>query len=86
MKSQELTALFLIVRLYCDRELDYDIQRMLSSASLIATLWVIYMIRVTLKASYMEDKDSFLMHYVVTSTYVDDIFISCVFIMFFNMI
>ncbi|KAG0497310.1 hypothetical protein HPP92_002001 [Vanilla planifolia] len=65
LKSQELTALFLLVRLHCDREMPYDIQRMLSSASLIATLWVVYMIRVTLKASYMGDKDNFCMHYVV---------------------
>ncbi|KAK1322613.1 ER lumen protein retaining receptor [Acorus calamus] len=65
LKSQELTALFLAVRLYCSFVMEYDIHTLLDSATLAATLWVIYMIRFKLKSSYMEDKDNFAMYYVV---------------------
>lgn len=66
MKSQELTALFLAVRLYCSFVMEFDIHTLLDSATLVTTLWVIYMIRFKLKASYMEDKDNFAIYYVVS--------------------
>lgn len=65
LKSQELTALFLAVRLYCSIVMEYDIHTLLDSATLVTTMWVIYMIRFKLKSSYMEDKDNFAMYYVV---------------------
>ncbi|XP_059314336.1 uncharacterized protein LOC132065111 [Lycium ferocissimum] len=65
LKSQELTAMFLAVRLYCSFVMEYDIHTLLDLATLATTLWVIYMIRFKLKSSYMEDKDNFLIYYVV---------------------
>ncbi|KAK4796424.1 hypothetical protein SAY86_028750 [Trapa natans] len=65
LKSQELTALFLAVRLYCSFVMEYDIHTLLDSTTLITTLWVIYMIRFKLKSSYMADKDNFAIYYVV---------------------
>ena len=66
LKSQELTALFLAVRLYCSFVMEFDIHTLLDSATLVTTLWVIYMIRFKLKVSYMEDKDNFAIYYVVS--------------------
>lgn len=66
LKTQELTALFLAVRLYCSFVMEFDIHTVLDSATLVTTLWVIYMIRFKLKASYMEDKDNFAIYYVVS--------------------
>ncbi|KAF8405364.1 hypothetical protein HHK36_010268 [Tetracentron sinense] len=65
LKSQELTAIFLAVRLYCSFVMEFDIHTLLDSATLGTTLWVIYMIRFKLKSSYMEDKDNFAIYYVV---------------------
>ncbi|XP_030527367.1 ER lumen protein-retaining receptor erd-2.2-like [Rhodamnia argentea] len=65
LKSQELTAVFLAVRLYCSVVMEYDIHTLLDSATLATTLWVIYMIRFKLRSSYMEDKDNFAIYYVV---------------------
>ncbi|KAK4377346.1 hypothetical protein RND71_003642 [Anisodus tanguticus] len=64
LKSQELTALFLAVRLYCSFVMEYDIHTLLDLATLATTLWVIYMIRFNLKSSYMEDKDNCAIYYV----------------------
>ena len=66
LKSQELTAMFLAVRLYCSVVMEYDIHTLLDLATLVTTLWVIYMIRFNLKSSYMEDKDNFAIYYVVS--------------------
>ncbi|XP_028234695.1 putative ER lumen protein-retaining receptor C28H8.4 isoform X2 [Glycine soja] len=65
LKSQELTAMFLGVRLYCSFVMEYDIHTLLDMATLVTTLWVIYMIRFKLKSSYMDDKDNLAMYYVV---------------------
>ncbi|KAL2895456.1 ER lumen protein-retaining receptor [Bienertia sinuspersici] len=65
LKSQELTAIFLAVRLYCSFVMEYDIHTLLDTATLATTLWVIYMIRFRLKSTYMEDKDNFAIYYVV---------------------
>ncbi|KAK6938955.1 ER lumen protein retaining receptor [Dillenia turbinata] len=65
LKSQELTAIFLAVRLYCSFVMEYDIHTLLDSATLVTTLWVIYMMRFKLKSSYMKDKDNFALYYVV---------------------
>ncbi|WZY98335.1 hypothetical protein YC2023_070664 [Brassica napus] len=65
LKSQELTALFLAVRLYCSFVMEFDLHTLLDSATLVTTLWVIYMIRLKLRPTYMEDKDNFPIYYVV---------------------
>ncbi|GKV17852.1 hypothetical protein SLE2022_098650 [Rubroshorea leprosula] len=65
LKSQELTAIFLAVRLYCSFVMEYDIHTLLDTATLGTTLWVIYMIRFKLGSSYMEDKDNFAIYFVV---------------------
>ncbi|GAB2219440.1 hypothetical protein Droror1_Dr00007075 [Drosera rotundifolia] len=65
LKTQELTAIFLAVRLYCSFVMEYDIHTLLDSATLVTTLWVIYMIRFKLKPTYMEDKDNFPIYYVL---------------------
>ncbi|WVZ65684.1 hypothetical protein U9M48_015007 [Paspalum notatum var. saurae] len=65
LKSQDLTALFLAVRLYCSFVMEYDIHTILDTATLIATLFVIYMIRFKLRSTYMVDKDNFALYYVV---------------------
>ena len=66
LKTQELTAMFLAVRLYCSFVMEYDIHTLLDLSTFAATLWVIFMIRFRLKSSYMEDKDNFAMYYVVS--------------------
>jgi hypothetical protein len=65
LKSQDLTALFLAVRLYCSFVMEYDIHTILDTATLVATLFVIYMIRFKLRSTYMVDKDNFALYYVV---------------------
>jgi len=45
--------------------MEFDIHTLLDSATLVTTLWVIYMIRFTLKSSYMDDKDNFKSYYVL---------------------
>ncbi|XP_059636777.1 uncharacterized protein LOC132278892 [Cornus florida] len=65
LKSQELTAMFLAVRLYCSFVMEYDIHTFLDFATLGTTAWVIYMIRFKLKATYMDEKDNFAIYYVV---------------------
>ncbi|XP_057523616.1 uncharacterized protein LOC130803509 [Amaranthus tricolor] len=65
LKSQELTAIFLAVRLYCSFVMEYDIHTLLDTATLVFTIWVIYMIRFKLRSTYMEDKDNFALYYVL---------------------
>eukprot|EP00249_Psilotum_nudum_P008474 c21294_g1_i1 orf=889-1719(-) len=65
LKSQELTAIFLGVRLYCSFVMEYDIHTFLDSATLVTTCWVIYMIRYKLKSTYMSDLDNLHNYYVV---------------------
>lgn len=66
LKTQELTALFVAVRLYCSFVMEFDLHTLLDSATLVTTLWVIYMIRFKLRPTYMEDKDNFAIYYVVS--------------------
>ncbi|GAB4852521.1 hypothetical protein Ancab_016736 [Ancistrocladus abbreviatus] len=65
LKSQELTAMFLAVRLYCSYVMEYDIHTVLDTATLATTLWVIYMIRFKLRSTYMVEKDNLAIYYVV---------------------
>jgi len=59
LKTQELTALFLAVRLFCSFVMEFDLHTLLDSATFI------YMIRLKLRPTYMEDKDNFPIYYVV---------------------
>eukprot|EP00252_Welwitschia_mirabilis_P022941 TRINITY_DN6365_c0_g1_i1.p1 TRINITY_DN6365_c0_g1~~TRINITY_DN6365_c0_g1_i1.p1 ORF type:complete len:276 (+),score=5.26 TRINITY_DN6365_c0_g1_i1:273-1100(+) len=65
LKSQELTALFLAVRLYCSFVMEYDIHTLLDFATLVTTLWVTYMILHNLRSTYAEDLDNLSLLYVV---------------------
>jgi ER lumen protein retaining receptor len=65
LKSQELTAIFLAVRLYCSFVMEYDIHTLLDSATFITTAWVIYTMRFKLKSTLMEDLDNLPLHYVL---------------------
>jgi len=65
LKSQELTALFLAVRLYCSFVMEYDIHTLLDLATLATTIWVIYMIRYELRSTYMDDLDNLPIYYVI---------------------
>lgn len=75
LKSQELTAIFLAVRVYCSFVMEYDIHTVLDCATLVTTLWVIYMIRFKLKATHDEDLDNFPIYYVVIPCAVLALFI-----------
>eukprot|EP00245_Coleochaete_scutata_P006388 TRINITY_DN20816_c0_g1_i1.p1 TRINITY_DN20816_c0_g1~~TRINITY_DN20816_c0_g1_i1.p1 ORF type:complete len:275 (-),score=28.09 TRINITY_DN20816_c0_g1_i1:610-1434(-) len=59
LKSQELTAIFLAVRLYCSLVMEFDIHTLLDLATLATTLWVIYMVRFKLRSTHSEDLDNF---------------------------
>lgn len=65
LKSQELTAIFLAVRLYCSIVMEYDIHTLLDTGTLLTTAWVIYMIRFKLKSTYSSDLDNFPIYFVV---------------------
>ncbi|GJR74982.1 gypsy type transposase [Tanacetum coccineum] len=65
LKSQELTAIFLGTRLYCSYVMEYDVHTLLDLATLTATVWVIYMMRLNLNSSYMHEKDNISVLYVV---------------------
>lgn len=58
LKSQELTAVFLAIRLYCSFKMEYDIHTLLDASTLAATVWVVYMMRFTgLKQAYQKEQD-----------------------------
>ncbi|CAL5224074.1 g6699 [Coccomyxa viridis] len=64
LRSQELTALFLAVRLFCSFMMEYDIHTVLDLLTLIATVWVIYTLRIPLKDTYQEEQDSVQTYFV----------------------
>ena len=66
LKSQELTAAFLVIRLYCSAVMEYDIHTLLDLFTLLATVWVIYAMRTNLKMTYnMEMDDIELLHILI---------------------
>lgn len=65
LKTQDLTAIFLAVRLYCSFMMEYDIHTLLDLLTLAATVWVIYTMRTTLKATYNAQMDSLPIWYVL---------------------
>ncbi|KAF2292573.1 hypothetical protein GH714_025699 [Hevea brasiliensis] len=64
-KSQQLTALFLAIRLVCSAILEADIHTVLDFATLISTAWVIYMIQFKLKSTYIKELDNMPLYYMV---------------------
>eukprot|EP00850_Spirogloea_muscicola_P010981 SM000066S20456 [mRNA] locus=s66:437686:440212:- [translate_table: standard] len=65
LKSQELTAIFLAVRLYCSLVMEKDIHTLLDCAALATTAWVIYTIRFQLRSTHSEDLDNMPIYYVL---------------------
>ncbi|XP_043805870.1 ER lumen protein-retaining receptor erd-2.2 [Manihot esculenta] len=65
LKSQQLTALFLAVRLVCSVLIEGDIHTVLDFATLISTTWVIYMIQFKLKSTYIKELDNMPLYYTV---------------------
>lgn len=65
LKSQELTALFLAVRLFCSTFMEGDIHTVLDLITLVATTWVVYMIRFKLKSTYIKELDNLPLYYLV---------------------
>ncbi|XP_047328078.1 ER lumen protein-retaining receptor erd-2.2 [Impatiens glandulifera] len=65
LKTQELTALFLAVRLYCSFTMEGNIHTVLDCSTFILTVWVICMMRFKLKASYTAELDSTPILYII---------------------
>lgn len=65
LRSQEVTAIFLAVRLFCSVIHEGDIHTVLDLLTLLATAWVIYMIRFKLKSTYITQLDGFKILYLV---------------------
>eukprot|EP00210_Caulerpa_lentillifera_P008882 g8474.t1 len=64
MRTQELTVLFLSVRLYCSFVMEYDIHTILDALTLAATGWVLYTIRFKLWHTYQQEQDNIYSYYV----------------------
>ncbi|CAN0899131.1 ER lumen protein-retaining receptor B [Linum grandiflorum] len=65
LRSQALTALFLAVRMSCSVFMEADIHTVLDLASLLSTVWVIYMMKFKLKSSYIKELDNMPLYYLV---------------------
>ncbi|KAL6210970.1 hypothetical protein ACLB2K_016199 [Fragaria x ananassa] len=74
LKTQELTAAFLVVRLVCSTIIEADIHTVLDSATLISTAWLIYMIRFKLKSTYIKELDNFRSYFVVVPAAILSLF------------
>ncbi|KAJ8560726.1 hypothetical protein K7X08_022586 [Anisodus acutangulus] len=75
LKTQVLTAIFLAVRVFCSFIMEGDIHTILDFVTLVATLWVIYMMKFKLKSSYMENLDTMHYWYLIVPCAVAAIFI-----------
>ena len=65
LKTQELTATFFAVRLYCSFVMEYDIHTFLDLMTLAATIWVVYTMRTTLRKTYNDQLDDFHVVYIL---------------------
>ncbi|XP_056176914.1 uncharacterized protein LOC115676263 [Syzygium oleosum] len=70
LKTQELTAIFLVARFISSTITEKNIHTVLDLTTLASTAWVIYMMRVKLKATYAKDLDNFPIYYVVVPSIV----------------
>ncbi|XP_068655337.1 uncharacterized protein [Aristolochia californica] len=75
LKSQEITALFVAVRLYCSLMMENDIHTFLDGATLMSTLWVIYMIRFKLKSTYIKELDNMQLYRIVVAAAILALFV-----------
>ncbi|KDD74845.1 ER lumen protein retaining receptor [Helicosporidium sp. ATCC 50920] len=57
LRTQELTAAFLVIRLFCSFMMEYDIHTVLDLLTLIATGSVVYALRGPLRDSYQRELD-----------------------------
>ncbi|XP_057534735.1 uncharacterized protein LOC130813049 [Amaranthus tricolor] len=67
LKTQELTVIYLIMRIICHFTLVQDVGIVLDFLTLGSTLWVIYMIRYKLKTTYLQNLDNMPLYYVLVS-------------------
>lgn len=58
LRTQELTAAFLLVRMFCSFMMEYDVHTVLDLLTLGATGWVVYSLRGPLRGSYQPELDS----------------------------
>ncbi|KAI4340318.1 hypothetical protein MLD38_025168 [Melastoma candidum] len=65
VKTQELTAIFLVARFICSTNMEKNIHTVLDLLTLFTTGWVIYMMRWKLKSSYSKDMDTLPIYYVL---------------------
>ncbi|XP_010696253.2 uncharacterized protein LOC104908797 [Beta vulgaris subsp. vulgaris] len=65
LKSQELTAIFLGLRILSSLGFLRDVHVLIDSLTLLCTLWVIYMMRFKLKDTYMKELDNLPLYYVL---------------------
>lgn len=65
LRTQELTMIFLVVRLYCSFMMEYDVHTVLDMLTLLATGWVVYTLRFQLADTYQDDQDTIKTYYVV---------------------
>ena len=65
LKSQQLTALFLGIRLYCSLVMENDVHTLLDALTLAATGWVLYAMRGKLARGYAARKDATRLEYVL---------------------
>ncbi|GMI98637.1 hypothetical protein like AT3G25160 [Hibiscus trionum] len=65
LKTQEITAIFLAVRVVCSFMLEGDIHTFLDFATLVFTAWLMFMIRFKLKSTYIKELDNFPIYYLV---------------------
>lgn len=57
LKTQQLTATFLSIRLYCSLVMEYDLHTLLDALTLVATLWVCRMMQTSVRTTYNEALD-----------------------------
>ncbi|XP_076891039.1 uncharacterized protein LOC143542309 [Bidens hawaiensis] len=76
LQTQQLTAIFLAVRLICSLMMENDIHMVLDFLTLVATLWVVYMMRCKLQSTYNENLENMPMHYLVAPCLVLALFIN----------
>ncbi|XP_021720101.1 ER lumen protein-retaining receptor-like [Chenopodium quinoa] len=65
LKTQELTVIFLIIRIISHFTLVRNINIVLDTLTLGSTMWVIYMMRNKLKYTYMQGLDNLSLYYVL---------------------
>ncbi|XP_021736931.1 putative ER lumen protein-retaining receptor C28H8.4 [Chenopodium quinoa] len=70
VKTQELTAIFLTIRLVSHFTFTRDIYIALDCITLVSTLWVIYMIRFKLKNTYLKELDNMPLYYVLVPCFI----------------